>query len=157
MQVLLRSRVTAALVSLCLAFSASMASASQPVLPGDPGGGWMGGGHGTPNQTSKDGNATGGSVSQNSDGSSSATMNYTTPNDGSNYSGTYTATSYDADGNQVAQVTSSVSDTGNGGQMLVGYDAMNVPIGGAVLIRLNESNGHGGWFTAGFRMSNFQP
>lgn len=157
MYVLSRGRIAAALVSLCLALGASVASASQPVLPGDSGGGWLVGGHGTPNQKSKDGNATGGSVSQNSNGSSSATMTYTTPNDGSNWSGSYTVTAYDADGNQVAQAMSTVTDTGNGVQMLVGYDEMNVPVGGSVLIRLNESNGRGGWFTAGFRLINFQP
>jgi hypothetical protein len=158
MKILSSSRFAVALVSLCLAFGASAASASNPVLPADPGGGWLGGGHGTPaNQTTKDGNATGGNVSQNADGTSSATMNYTTPNDGSTYTGSYTVTSYDSNGTQVAQASSGVTDTGNGAPMLVGYDAINIPVGGSVLIRLNESDGRGHSFTAGFRMNNFQP
>lgn len=151
------SRFAVALVSFCLAMGVSIASAAQPVAPGDPGGGWMGGGHGNANTTTTSGNATGGSVSQNSDGTSSANMTYNTPNDGSSYSGNYTVTSYDQNGNQVARASSTLSDTGNGGQMVVGYGAMNVPVGGSVLIRLYESDGQGNTFSAGFRLTNFEP
>ena len=60
-------------------------------------------------------------------------------------------------GNQVAQAYSTVTDYGSGQTMTVGYRAMNIPVGGSVLIRLNESNGFGSSFTAGFRLRNFQP
>jgi len=111
-----------------------------------------------PNTTSKDGNATGGSVQQNSDGKTAdANMYYTTPNDGSAYSGSYTVTSYDQNGTQIARAYSTVTDSGNGGQMVVGYNAITLPPGGMILIRLNESNGRGASFTAGSRLRNFQP
>ncbi len=41
--------------------------------------------------------------------------------------------------------------------VVVGYGAITLPPGGSILIRLNESNGQGGFFTAGFRLQNFQP
>ncbi|MDP9106196.1 MAG: hypothetical protein M3N49_09705 [Candidatus Eremiobacteraeota bacterium] len=157
MKILSSSRFAVALVSFCLALGPSVVLAAIPVATGDPGGGWMGGGHGNANTTTTSGNATGGNVSANGDGTASATMNYTTPNDGSTYSGQYTVTSYDANGYQVAQASSTVTDSGNGGTMLVGYDAITVPTGGSVLIRLYESDGSGNTFSAGFRLTNFKP
>src|ERR1700738_2295238 len=112
MKLLSRSRVAAALVSVCVAFGSSIASAAQPVAPADPLGGWSIGGHGNPNKTTTDGNATGGNVQLNADGKSAATMNYTTPSDGSSYSGSYTVISYDANGTEVARAFSTVSDFG---------------------------------------------
>jgi hypothetical protein len=83
-------------------------------------------------------------------------MYYTTPNDGSTYSGSYTVTSYDQNGTQIAQAYTTVTDSGNGG-LVVGYNAITLRPGGMILIRLNASNGSGASFTAGFRLRNFQP
>lgn len=154
-----RSRVAAGLASLFLALTSAAAMADLPVQTADPDGGMTyHAGATPPNTTSKDGNATAGSVEQNSDGKTAdANMYYTTPNDGSTYSGSYTVTSYDQNGTQIAQAYRGVTDSGNGGQMVVGYNAITLPPGGMILIRLNESNGRGGSFTAGFRLRNFQP
>lgn len=163
-----RSRVAVALVSLCLAFGATAAAASpprsvvpavQPVMPADPGGGWAAppNGGAQPNTTTTSGNATGGQVLQNADGTSDTVMFYVTPNDGSIYGGSYTITTYDSSGKQVGQSGGTVSDPGNGGGWSVGYGAVYVPTGGSVLINLVESNGQGQSFGAGFRLRNYRP
>ena len=102
-----------------------------------------------PNTTTTDGTATGGYVTQNADGTTAdANMTYTTPTDGSTYTGNYTVTSYDSNGVQIAQASSGVTDYGTGSQMVVGYGAITLPAGGMILIRLTESNGSGKSFTA---------
>jgi hypothetical protein len=159
-KIVTRSRVAVALGSLFLALTASVAIATPlPVDTADIGGGvTYNPGATPPNATTKDGTATGGSVAQNADGKTAdANMFYTTPNDGSTYTGTYTVISYDENGTQIAQATSGVTDYGNGAQMVVGYGAITLPRGGMILIRLTESNGRGGSFTAAFRLRNFQP
>jgi len=154
-----RSRVAAGLASLFLALSSTAAMADLPVTTADPDGGvTYHAGATPPNTTTTDGAATGGPVEQNSDGKTAdAEMYYTTPSDGSTYNGSYTVTSYDQNGNQIAQATSTATDYGNGGRMVVGYGAITLPPGGMILIRLNESNGSGASFTAGFRLRNFRP
>jgi hypothetical protein len=166
MMISTRNRVAVVLLSLCLAFGSSAASAAPsriampaiiPVAPADPGGGWTVGGHGSSNTTTKSGNATGGGAQQNVDGTTNVSMSYVTPNDGASYAGTLTITVYDSSGNAGITITEGTSDIGNGVSSIIGWDQLNVPIGGSFLINLSESNGHGSWFGASFRLTNYQP
>ena len=154
-----RSRLAAGLASLFLEVVSSAAIAATPVTTADPEGGvTYNAGATPPNTVTTDGTTTGGSVQQNSDGTTAdANMYYTSPSDGSTYTGTGTVTSYDQNGVQIAQATQTVTVSGNGGTWVTGYAAITLPVGGSILIRVNASNGCGGFFTAGFRLRNFQP
>lgn len=154
-----RNRVAAGLASLFLALTSTAAMAEFTVQTADPDGGvTYHAGATPPNTTTTDGTATGGSVQQNSDGTTAdANMYYTSPSDGSTYTGTGTVTSYDQNGVQIAQATQTITVSGNGGTYVTGYGAITLPVGGTILIRVNASNGNGAFFTAGFRLRNFQP
>ena len=87
-------------VSLCLlvVLSAGPAGAVNPVVPADGDPGQMICANCKPNTQTFTGNATGGSVLPNGDGSSNAEMAYSVPNDGSTYSGTSQVIIKDANG-----------------------------------------------------------
>jgi hypothetical protein len=84
-------------------------------------------------------------------------ISYGTPSDGTTYSGTIMILVVNADGT-VTVNTFTISDVGNGqsGYASAFNDAM-IPTGGSASITINESNGAGGSFSAGWVVRNFRP
>lgn len=117
MKVTVGGRLAAASLSVCLTFLASAAPsyAVNPVAPNDAGGG-VTCANCRPNQqvNTTTGTATGGSASNNPDGSgSSLDINYGVPNDGQMYSGQLMTQVVNADGSVSIQ-TWPISDFANG-------------------------------------------
>ena len=115
---IVRSRLATAVASLGLLaqLSTGPATASLPVT-GAGGGGGGGicancGSTAKPNTQTTTGNATGGSATQNGNGSSNISMTYALPNDGGAYSGTSEVIVKDASGNTIYDFTGTVSDFG---------------------------------------------
>jgi hypothetical protein len=139
------------------AIVAGPAFAVTQVTTGDPGGSMLCYNCGANNRTQKSGNATDGYIEDNGDGTQDAMMGYTTPSDGSEYSGTISVVVSDADGNLVNNSTQNVSDFGNGTIMYEGQQGLNIPIGGSVSISVSETNSSGRGFTAGWSLRNYRP
>jgi hypothetical protein len=96
---LLRGRLATALISLSLllAVSSGAAVAINQVMPGDgDNGGMICANCGPPNRATTTGNATGGSVTNNGNGTQNTSMSYAPPNDGTVYTGTVSITVNDA-------------------------------------------------------------
>jgi len=110
------------------------------------------------NVQSKSGTATGGYANGNPDGTATNVgMGYTTPNDGTAYSGSASIVVTGDDGTIWENVTSSISDNGNGMQMFTGLDNIYVPVGGSISIRVSEANWLGNSFTASWNLRNYKP
>lgn len=138
--------------------SASLAGAVEQVATGDPGGTMMCKNCGpNVNVQTKSGTATGGYANANGDGTTNIGMGYTTPNDGTTYTGTSSIVVTDGDGNLYDNVTAGVTDNGNGVQMFSGLDNIYMPPGGSISITVKESNGNGGSFTATWNLRNYKP
>jgi hypothetical protein len=156
---MLRGRLATAAASLCLLLAVSAGPASA-VLPDD----YINDGQGIctncqPNVKTKTGNATGGSVSDNGDGSANATMTYSVPNDGDVYTGTSQVIVKDANGNTILDLTGTVWNSGDGTPGITGLNGIYVPIGGNVYINVIE---HGSInstrsFSGSFHLQNYQP
>lgn len=154
-----RSRLAAALASLCLIVTVpAAAGAVNQVMPGDPGGGMICNNCGAnKNATSQTGNATGGSVQSNGNGNANVSMSYATPNDGSNYAGSVSIIVQDANGNYLYNYSGGITDNGNGGTMYTGLDDIYVPVGATISIYLSETNSAGRSFNAGWGLRNYRP
>jgi hypothetical protein len=153
------ARFAAALASLCLIVPAVIAPAGAtyvtPVIP-DPGGGCqVCGQNQNQNQQTTSGNATGGYATDAGNGYSDVGMNYTTPNNGSAYSGNISIVVQDSNGNVLYNYQGSISDVGNGGTMSTGLNGVYVPNGGSVSIYLSQTNSGGQSFQAGWGIRNF--
>src|SRR6202011_1336516 len=132
-----------AVASLCLMAQISLgpASAANPAATGNEDGSMMCGNcKPAPNTVTTTGTATGGSVTQNPDGSANALMVYNTPNDGDTYSGTSQVIIKDGNGNTITNVMGSVYNVGDGGQQLTGLSNIYIPVGANVYINVKEMN-----------------
>lgn len=153
-------RLAAASLSVCLILLASAApsSAINQVASGDVGGGMTCSNCGANHQVNTTtGNASGGSASNNSDGTGSTfDITYGVPNDGQLYSGQMMTQVVLVDGSVVVQ-TWPISDYANGNQgaYATGWNNASIPIGGSASISISETAPNGATFTAGFRVNNF--
>lgn len=153
-------RLAVAVVTLTLVTLASVTQveAVNPVMPGDPGGGMICKSCGTNvNVQQTSGTATSGYANSNGDGTANVGMAYSTPNDGTTYSGTSSIVVTDQNGSIVENLTGGITDAGNGTQMSTGQPGLTAPLGGSISIRINESNGIGGSFSASWNLRNFRP
>jgi uncharacterized protein (DUF2147 family) len=92
------------------------------------------------NTTTTTGSATGGTITQNGDGSQNAAMNYTTPNDGGVYSGTSEVIVKDANGNTLYDLKGAVYNFGDGLSWTTGITNVYIPVGASVYINVQETN-----------------
>jgi hypothetical protein len=151
-------RLPAAVVSICLVGSAALpARAIDMVLTGDPGGSMTCYNCGANNRTQKSGSAVSGYADGNDDGTANAGMGYTTPNDGTTYSGTLSIVTTASDGTLLSNFTGGLTDVGMGTIVFAGYDGVSLPVGGSVSVSVSESNGLGGSFNASWSLRNFHP
>jgi hypothetical protein len=155
------SRFAAASVSFCLlllGFSTvpTRANIVIPVLPTN-GGGPLGPCQGC-NQSQTSGTATGGSASNNSDGTGSQLdITYDTPSDNTMYSGTLMTQVVNPDGSVTVNIFP-ISDFANGSSGYASaFNSSVIPLGGAASITVNESNASGASFSAGWTIRNFHP
>ncbi len=155
----LRGRLATVTASLCLSLAVSIApvDAINQVAPGDGDTGSMICANcGPPNQATTTGNASGGSVTDNGNGTQNTSMAYAPPNDGSVYSGTVSITVNDANGKNLYSYNGSITDQGNGVTMYTGLDNIHIPAGANIFISVREGN----WvtsFTASWHLTNYQP
>ena len=154
-------RATSALIAFALMAFASItiAGAVEQVTTGSTDGTLMCKSCGpNVNVQSKSGTATGGYANGNPDGTATNVgMGYTTPDDGTVYSGTASIVVTGDDGTIWENVTSGVTDTGNGLQMFTGLDNIYVPVGGSISIRVSETNWLGASFAATWNLRNYKP
>lgn len=158
----LGGRAAVASISLCLSIfmltitaAPSLATFVVPVTPGD-GGGPLGPCQGCDVQLS--GTATGGNA-ENTQNGSQFDLNYAVPGDGTMYSGTIMTQVVNADGT-VTVNTFAISDFGNPnstGGFATAWNNSSIPLGGSASITINESNGNGKSFVAGYTVRNFRP
>lgn len=160
MKVTVGGRFAAASLSVCLTLLASAAPsyAVNQVVPNDAGGRLTCANCGANQQVNTPtGTATGGSASNNPDGSgSSFDVNYTVPSDGQQYSGQLMTQVVNADGSVSVQ-TWPISDYANGNQSAyaTAWNNATIPLGGSASISISETAPNGASFTAGFKVDNF--
>jgi hypothetical protein len=154
---LMRGRLATAMVSLSLLLAVNVATADaiNQVMPGDNGG-MICANCGPPNRATTTGNATGGTVTNNGNGTQNTSMSYVPPNDGTVYTGTVSITVNDANGNNLYSYTGTITDQGNGVTMYTGLDGIYIPPGANIFISVSEGN----WITtfkASWHLQNYQP
>lgn len=154
------ARFAAASLSVCLAvFAATAVNAATPVTTADEGGGVHCANCGPqPHQTDTDtGGSTGGSASNNPDGSgSSFDMTYgNLPDDGQTYTGSMMTQVVLPDGSVSVQ-TWPISWTAVGGSgYATGWNNASIPLGGSASISINASAPNGASYSAGHLVNNF--
>lgn len=151
-------RLAAALVILSLTLAtAAPAFAITPVQTADPGGGVTCVNCGPQQQSEQtSGSATGGSASNNSDGSgSSFDLSYDLPDDGQVYSGSLMTQVVNPDGSVSVQTWSTTWTSIGGTGYAAAWNNAPIPIGGSASISISANAGNGSTFTAGWVVRNF--
>jgi hypothetical protein len=156
-------RAATALLAFAMTVFASItfAGAVQQVQPGDgDGGGSMMCKNCGPNYNvqTKSGTATGGYANTYTDGESDLGMYYTTPNDGSTYSGTQSIVVTDVQGDLLYNYTASFTNPGDGGQYVSGLSGLPyLPTGSSISVSVTGSNSNGTSFSATWNLRNYHP
>jgi hypothetical protein len=152
-------RLAAALVVLSLSLAAAApALAVTPVQTGDPGGGMTCVNCGPQHQSEQtSGSATGGSASNNPDGSGSQfDLSYDLPDDGQVYSGTLMTEVVNPDGSVSVQTWPTTWTSVGGSGYATAWNNAAIPIGGSGSISISATAGNGSSFNAGWVVKNFR-